>query len=772
MNKNKLLIKIFIPIIALLIIALLTLYFLGSKTRIGYLTDFNLNIEETLELNDLDDFAIGDEFYEESVKNYLLTNENITNYVYRFRIRYYDKVFRNSDIYGVYPDLSNLPDYVKEAEMDGRGSPYGNFISDKKSIEEEKIDNVNYTLKPKPLILYIVVIIAIILLLIISNTLDIKFNVNKYFDSKINNLSCIIILLLLVFIIMFFSLKLYNFKFGLPLIYDRNGDEITFFIPNLMIKEAGWYPVQTDRLGAPFGSYLGVFPATLMCKFEILLSKIISIFISDPIDVSSISYFIIFPITAFVSFFVLRSLKISKFISIFGSLAFSFIPFVFMRNISHYVLSAIYFIPISILLCIWLYENNDLLMPTKNLKDFKKNKKNIIAIIFIILISNNGIAYYPFFTCFLIVITCISKLLKTKNIKTSIPFIISIALVIVLFIINLLPLIIYKSQHSYVSNINRWFFEAEMAGLKISHLILNPKYFLEYYSQAMLVNENKTSYLGVIGALGFIGLILYIFIKNYYKPLISDYKNRISLLSELNLFAVLLATIGGFSSIFNYFITPMIRSYNRISVYIAFICILAFCMFIDKIIRNRNIVFYIAFSIILLFTLYDQNQDTKFYNKKEMQLYIQDKKFIQNIEKVMQEKSSIYQLPTVAYDDTIPLVRNKYKHYRLFIGYIFSKKLKWSYGAETGRVENEWYKKVNEMDAHNLLNEISYAGFDGLYIDKKLFGNKEVLNKLEEDLKNILRQEPMIHESGDILFFDLTNFETDKEYVPIIKEYK
>ena len=693
MNKNKLLIKIFIPIIALLIIALLTLYFLGSKTRIGYLTDFNLNIEETLELNDLDDFAIGDEFYEESVKNYLLTNENITNYVYRFRIRYYDKVFRNSDIYGVYPDLSNLPDYVKEAEMDGRGSPYGNFISDKKSIEEEKIDNVNYTLKPKPLILYIVVIIAIILLLIISNTLDIKFNVNKYFDSKINNLSCIIILLLLVFIIMFFSLKLYNFKFGLPLIYDRNGDEITFFIPNLMIKEAGWYPVQTDRLGAPFGSYLGVFPATLMCKFEILLSKIISIFISDPIDVSSISYFIIFPITAFVSFFVLRSLKISKFISIFGSLAFSFIPFVFMRNISHYVLSAIYFIPISILLCIWLYENNDLLMPTKNLKDFKKNKKNIIAIIFIILISNNGIAYYPFFTCFLIVITCISKLLKTKNIKTSIPFIISIALVIVLFIINLLPLI-------------------------------------------------------------------------------SDYKNRISLLSELNLFAVLLATIGGFSSIFNYFITPMIRSYNRISVYIAFICILAFCMFIDKIIRNRNIVFYIAFSIILLFTLYDQNQDTKFYNKKEMQLYIQDKKFIQNIEKVMQEKSSIYQLPTVAYDDTIPLVRNKYKHYRLFIGYIFSKKLKWSYGAETGRVENEWYKKVNEMDAHNLLNEISYAGFDGLYIDKKLFGNKEVLNKLEEDLKNILRQEPMIHESGDILFFDLTNFETDKEYVPIIKEYK
>ena len=771
MNKNKLLIGICIAIISVLTIALLTLSFLGSKTRIGYLTDFNLNIEETLELNDLknlDDFIIGGTFDEDSIKNYLL--ENKLNYVYKFRIRYYDKVFRNSDIYGVYPDLSNLPNYIKEAEMDGGGSPYGNFISDKKSIEEEKIDNVNYTLKPKPLILYIVVIIAIILLLMIPNTLDIKFNINEYFDSKINNLSCIIILLLLVFIIMFFSLKLYNFKFGLPLRYTY-GDEIQFFMQESMINNEGYFPIKTDRLGAPFGSYLGVYPSYNMLKFDILINKIISIFTKDSIDTGSIFYFLIFPFTALSAFLVFRNLKISKFMSIFGSLLFAFIPFIFMRSIIHYVVSVVYFIPLSILLCIWLYENNDLLMPTKNLKDFIKNKKNIIAIIFIILISNNGIAYYPFFTCFLIIITCISKLLKTKNIKTFIPFVISISLICFLLVVNLIPLVIYKFNHSFVENLRRVFFETEIAGLKISHLILNPKYFLEYYSQARLVNENRTSYLGIIGALGFIGLILYIFIKNYHKPLIIDYKNRISLLSELNLFAVLLATIGGFASLFSYFISPMIRSYNRISVYIAFICILAFCMFIDNFFNKKNIIFYITFSIILLFTLYDQTQDTGFYNKNDMELYIQDKKFIGNIENIMPSESSIYQLPTAPSIDTYPPV-NGNTFFRLIIGYIFSKDLKWSCVSDFGRKENEWYKRVNKMDAHNLLNEISYAGFDGLYIDKKLFGNKEVLNKLEEDLKNILRQEPMIHESGDILFFDLTNFETDKEYVPIIKEYK
>ena len=55
-----------------------------------------------------------------------------------------------------------------------------------------------------------------------------------------------------------------------------------------------------------------------------------------------------------------------------------------------------------------------------------------------------------------------------------------------------------------------------------------------------------------------------------------------------------------------------------------------------------------------MFTLYDQAQNTGFYNKNEMKSYMQDKKFIENIEKNMPENSSIYQLPTVAYDDTLP----------------------------------------------------------------------------------------------------------------------
>ena len=96
-SKNKkLFLKIYIPFVIITIIALIVLQILGSKNRVGYLTDFKLNVSKTLELNNLEN--INNELDEEGLKNFILNNENITNYIYHFRIRYYDKTFRNNDI--------------------------------------------------------------------------------------------------------------------------------------------------------------------------------------------------------------------------------------------------------------------------------------------------------------------------------------------------------------------------------------------------------------------------------------------------------------------------------------------------------------------------------------------------------------------------------------------------------------------------------------------------------------------------------------------------
>ena len=221
-KNKKLFLKIYILFVIIISIALIVLQILGSKNRIGYLTDFNLNIERTLKTNE-------NKFIKYiELNGYNFTNENIINYkyVYQFKIRYYDKTFRNSDIYGVYPDLSNLPNYIKNVEMQELGSPFGYLTSDKIIDNEEKIDNIYYKLRVKPEIINPVIIIFFILIVLVfkNNSKNIFNIITSIFNKKpqesslnynqnisekfiINFLFSLIATIILVFILKLFNLS-------------------------------------------------------------------------------------------------------------------------------------------------------------------------------------------------------------------------------------------------------------------------------------------------------------------------------------------------------------------------------------------------------------------------------------------------------------------------------------------------------------------------------------------------------------------------------------
>lgn len=157
---------IYLGLSFLLLATLITFHILGSKERVGYLSDFGM-IEGSK-----------------------------SNYIYNFRIRYYDKVFRNSDIYGVYLITNSLPEYIKEIKMKELGSPFGIIISDK-IIKEEKIDNIKYILRLKnSLIIFVVIIVDFIILFDF-----IKFELLQLF-IKLKNMYILISILFLCFLIM------------------------------------------------------------------------------------------------------------------------------------------------------------------------------------------------------------------------------------------------------------------------------------------------------------------------------------------------------------------------------------------------------------------------------------------------------------------------------------------------------------------------------------------------------------------------------------------
>ncbi|WP_304354067.1 hypothetical protein [Brachyspira innocens] len=105
--KNK---KTLFFIIPLAFIAILLIIFsaLGGINRTGYLNEIKLIKKNT----------------------------------YHFRINYYDKIFRNSDIYNVYLDTQrtiNDNSFIKNIKMEKDGSPFGTLTTTKAINTKKKI---------------------------------------------------------------------------------------------------------------------------------------------------------------------------------------------------------------------------------------------------------------------------------------------------------------------------------------------------------------------------------------------------------------------------------------------------------------------------------------------------------------------------------------------------------------------------------------------------------------------------------------------------------
>ena len=263
MKNKKLFFVIYILFLIIIIAAMMILSFLGNKKRIGYLSEFNLNIDRTLELNSLihikNNYIIDNKFDEESIKNYIFTNESISEYSYGFRIKYYDKVFRNSDIYGVYIDTNKIiteNNFIKEIKMAENGSPFGYLVSDK-IIDFEKINNISYILKIKKNIISLSIIIAVFIFVIYYLIVLYIYHKEKclYIINYINKyrfvIAGIVFILCIIFEISGSSVGLYS--------SSLNTDSGVIFGNSRPIRSDEWV-VLTPFMLSQYENHSGKFP--------------------------------------------------------------------------------------------------------------------------------------------------------------------------------------------------------------------------------------------------------------------------------------------------------------------------------------------------------------------------------------------------------------------------------------------------------------------------------------------------------------------------------
>lgn len=587
--------------------------------------------------------------------------------------------------------------------------------------------------------------------------------VKKHADAFLGT-GIAVVLFLAVFIFQGFA------EYGLSVpFYYHGGDDISSIVTAKLIEESGWFWFN-DRIGAPFGATSFDFTANMLQNVEILIAKLISLFVNDPVAATNLRHILIFPMCGISAFYVLRTLKVGRVISTFGSMMYALTPFIFYRGIVHYPLATAYFIPLSVLLCIWaIYKDDDDYLKLN--KSFFKNKKNVLTLIFALLIANNGIGYYAFFTCFFLCVVALCNLITAKKWKSIVIPMKTVALIVIFMFSALLPVFIYGLVNGgNAGAVVRGIEGAEIYGLKIAQLFipinshgigLVQKVMDLYNTYMPLVNENQSAYLGIFGIIGFLLSLLYLVKRN---PDEDEDGGVLYVLSRMNLFAVLLATVGGFSSLIS-FVFQMIRGYNRISIFIMFISVLFLCLVLQKAVDSKTLfksetkkkisygigIAVMTLCVLELLPTYGAHDGTFEYTKAQ---YESDKAFVGQIEETLGENAMVFQLPYHQTPEAGPV--NNMMDYHLYVGYINSDTLRWSYGATKGRTEDAWLRYASSLPPEDMLNMISKAGFTGIYIDARAY-TEEGLAELT-DIFTPLLGEYKVSANGNLMFYDMRGY--------------
>jgi len=525
------------------------------------------------------------------------------------------------------------------------------------------------------------------------------------------------------------------------------------------LVDNGWF-LDNKWLAAPFGANVRDFagPDVLI----LAAVKFVTLFTNNHLLVRNIIAIASYPAVALTSLYVMRRMGVRHGIALAASLLYAFISFHQHRIGAHIFLAIGYFtVPLATFLSIRLYENEPLLVVAAAGRPgirFLTNQSTWVALAWCVIMGLSGSVYYTFFSCYFF---AMAGALGALRVRSLLPLVRAAGLGLVAtaaMLAGMFPLLWQRVVHGASNSIIRSPEGAETFALKISQLVIPGgghrlpalQRLAEYYNRtAPLVNENSTAYLGAFGVLGF-GYLLYLLLKGEQDDL------RLRSLSLSNILAILLATIGGFSSLIGFLVSDQIRSYNRISVFIAFFALLVLAIVAERFTakyaatRLRRAALASLLFVLTLVGLYDQYPMTIDYAKLKKD-YAAEAAFIRRIERALPANSAIFQYPYFPFPEHGPM--GKLHDYAEFWPYLHSKKLRWSYGAVKGRREAAWQANIAGLAPDQAVDALAQAGFAGILVSRNGYADRA--KGLEEGLRVKLGSFGLTSTDGNTAFYSI-----------------
>jgi phosphoglycerol transferase len=558
--------------------------------------------------------------------------------------------------------------------------------------------------------------------------------------------------------------ELWRADLNVPFCYDGDALFVQIWVKGVI--DNGWY-LRNGYLGAPGGLEMHDWP--LADSLHFLILKLIALFTSNYALTLNLFYLLTYPLTTLTSLFTLRQFRVSYAPAAVVSLLFTFLPYHFLRGQGHLFLASYFLVPLAVLVLLWLYLDAGLFFrweeTTQKVCWNGFGWRTLVSIGIALLMGSGGV-YYAFFSGFLLLVAGVACCLYRKRAYPLGAASVLIAIIFAGVLANAAPKFVYEHQHGKnPAAILRAPIEANIFGLHLTQLLLpvehhrlpglaqmNAKFKTEF---APFITENYTATLGAVGSFGFLFLLARLLV---HKP--RAIPGMHDALARLTLFAVLLCTVGGFGALFSLIVSPKIRGYNRVSVFIAFFSLFAVALLLEKLLRRARTsrARLLAGGLLgLLLAVGILDMDVSAFTPRYDQVkadFASDEDFIRRIEACLPARAQVFQLPYIPFPETWGVLSVRcYDHFR---GYLHSRTLCWSHGAMKGRPTDLWQREVAQQPLEEAVRTLAFAGFRGIYVDRG--GYVDCGAKIEAELTRLLDTTPLVSGRRNLSFFNLTDY--------------
>lgn len=574
-------------------------------------------------------------------------------------------------------------------------------------------------------------------------------------------------------VLAYLALELWRADLTVPLVYW--GDALAIGSHFKTIIETGWYE-SNALLGAPAGQVYHDFPTADNLNF--LAAKILGWFTTDWALAVNLYFLIGFPLAAVTMTYLLRSCGVSKAMTLALAPLFAIAPYHFMRGIGHLFLASYFIIPLSLALVVRVLRGKRIWGLRRTATPWMRPFGRGAATFAIIALTATAQTYYAIFFLILLAFAGIAAFIARRRSRRFVGAALAGVVTVVGMLVNMLPDMVYAWLHgANPTGLERGHIEAETFALKLTQLLLPwPGHRIGALREVRALyddNYGGTAEFPALGAVAAVGLVALFLVLAYAATRLGarrvadqHVRQRVNLLggvAALAFVAFIFSTVGGLSTIIS-FVTTSLRGWNRMSIYIAALSLLAVGIILDLAIRavvrrgglrstGRAVLAGSLAVTLLVVGFVDQTPaDAGREYGPVADRFRADAAWFQQVERVAGPGATIMQLPYQSFPEDVG--PTGVLGSEVLVPYLHTHGIAWTGGGIKGRPTAEWTEVLESQYSPQQISALAVvAGITGIHLDRaSMFDAPR--NQLESGLSAVLGP-PLESADGRYAYYDL-----------------